>query len=103
MIAEHFNDKNYELRKASDQVLTVTISAPHIGTIYTIYDFAARVMYTRTGSSDGGISVTPFDQMDRESVGFFHQKLKDLDGNPPPLPWTPQKQAKPATGNQLNL
>lgn len=102
MIADHFNEKNYELKKSSDQVLTVSISA-HPGTIYTVYDFAARAMYARTGSSDGGITVTPFDQLDRESVAFFHQKLQDLGGNPAPLPWTAQKHAKPGTGKQLNL
>lgn len=102
MIAEHFNEKNYEMKKSSDQVLTVSISA-FPGTIYTIYDFAARAMYARSGSSDGGVTVTPFDQLDRESLGFFHQKLKDLGGNPAPLAWETQKHVKPATGKQLSL
>lgn len=103
MIAEHFNEKNYDMRKSSDQVLLVTINVSPAGTIYTAYDFAARAMYARTGSSDGGLNVTPFDQLDRESVAFFHRKLQDLGGNPPPLPWEPQKHAKPGTGKQLNL
>jgi len=103
MIAEHFNETNYALRKASDQVLAVTINVPSVSSVYTIYDFTARVMYARTGSSEGGLTVTPFDQMDRESVGFFHQKLQDLGGNPPPLPWEEQKHAKPGTGKQLSL
>lgn len=101
-IAEHFNDKNYELRKESDQVISCYISM-RAGTIYTTYDFAARVMYARTGSSDGGLSVTPFDQLDRESITFFHDKLVELGGKPAPLPWTTQKPDKPGHGKQLSL
>ena len=101
-IAEHFNTQNYELRKESDQVISSYISM-RAGAIYTAYDFAARVMYARTGSSDGGISVTPFDQLDRESLAFFHEKLAELGGKPAPLPWTTQKPDKPGSGKQLSL
>lgn len=101
-IAEHFNTQNYELRLESDQVISSCISM-RAGSIYTAYDFAARVMYSRTGSSDGGVSVTPFDQLDRESVTFFRDKLTELGGNPAPLPWATQKLEKPGNGKQLSL
>jgi len=102
MLSDDFNNTRYELRKESDYVLSAAISM-RAGAIYNTYDFLGRVLYTRTGTNDGGVMAVPFDQLDRESLEFFHKELINLDGKPPALPWTKAKLDKPAPGKSLNL
>ncbi len=78
--------RQHILNKADDHQLEVKVSGFHGPTVYTTYDFLARVMYTTVSSSGAGIAVTPFSQMDRESIEFMHETLKKLGGKPPELP-----------------
>lgn len=91
-LAAEFNDNSYG-RKLNDFVLGVQYSlSPSSSTsTYFQYDFMARLLTTRTGSSDGGISVTPFSQLDAESLENLRNRLIDLGGKPPPLPGAMEK------------
>ncbi len=85
-LAEDFNDNNYG-RKVNDFVLSVSynISPSSSLSTYFQYDFMARIMTTRTNGSDGGIAVTPFSQLDSESLELLRNRLIDLGGKPPSL------------------
>lgn len=98
-LTPRFNQQ-YAATKENDNVLCVTYSARGSSN-YLIYDFMARVMIVRTGSSDGGGHVVPFAQLDRESLVEMREKLIELKGNPPELPDTQPVTGKP--GNGLNL
>lgn len=82
-----------EFKKAMDNysfsrnghILQVRLSDGY-GTTYVAYDFVARVMFSRTGESSGGVHPTPFSLLDRESLEAFYEKLIDLGGAAPPLP-----------------
>jgi hypothetical protein len=89
-LSGYFNT-SYKAAKENDNVLRVSYTVGG-NSAYLIYDFLARVMFSRTGSSDGGHFVTPFSQLDRESLVEMHDQLVALGGKPPPLP------AEPATG-----
>jgi hypothetical protein len=96
-----FNER-YKAAKGSDAVLSVTISTG-VGTHYLDYDFNARILVARTGYGDGGLTITPFAQIDRESLEGFRGKLIELGGNPPPLPVSPKTGAPPPAPGGLNL
>jgi hypothetical protein len=98
-LTPRFNDQ-YKATKENDNVLCVTYSTRGM-TSYLVYDFMARVMIVRTGSSEGGGHVTPFSQLDRETLVEMREKLIDLKGNPPELPAAAPVTGKP--GNGLNL
>ncbi|MCC7037136.1 MAG: hypothetical protein IT560_07485 [Alphaproteobacteria bacterium] len=85
-IAESFNDNNYG-RRINDFVLGVSygLTANSSTSTYYQYDFMARILTTRTGGSDGGITVTPFSQLDAESLEHLRNRLVELNGKPPPL------------------
>lgn len=85
-LAEEFNDNNYG-RKVNDFVLSVSynLSPGSSLSTYFQYDFMARILTSRTNGSDGGIVVTPFSQLDSESLEHLRSRLIDLGGKPPPL------------------
>lgn len=53
---------------------------------YCTYHFLTRTMTMSTGHNEGGITVVPFAQLDREVLEFMHAKLVELGGHPPALP-----------------
>lgn len=81
-LTEIFN-QDYRTSKCNDFVLTVDYSA--YSTVILIYDFAARLLISRTGGA-GGQMVTPFSQLDREVLEAHRDKLIELGGKPPELP-----------------
>ena len=85
-LSQDFNDSNYG-RLINPFVLGVSYAlVPNSSTnTYYQYDFMARILTTRTGSSDGGVAVTPFSQLDPESLENLRSRLIDLGGKPPPL------------------
>lgn len=89
-IRPDFNTAGFDFTKSNDCVLSIHYSARG-GSHYQSYDFLSRIMTMRTGSSDGGCTVVPFSQLDRESLEFMHAKLCKLKGNPPPLPALPDE------------
>ncbi len=91
-LAEEFNDNNYG-RKVNDFVLSISYGITPTSSLNTYYqyDFMARIMTTRTNGSDGGIVVTPFSQLDSESLENLRNRLVDLGGKPPPLSSTLEK------------
>ena len=58
----------------------------YIDGTYHYYNFVMRALLSRTGGSDSGVTVTPFSQLDRESLEFMRDKLIELGGKPPALP-----------------
>lgn len=79
------NDR-YRIQKYSDVTLQVQVSTG-ASTVYMIYDFVSRVLISQSSSTGGGAAnVTPFSQLDRESLEFMHAQLVKLDGKPPALP-----------------
>lgn len=91
-LAEDFNNNGYG-RKVNDFVLSVSYGITPTSSLSTYYqyDFMARIMTTRTNGSDGGIVVTPFSQLDAESLEHLRSRLVDLGGKPPPLTATLNK------------
>jgi len=83
-----FNSTNigHYFTKVSDHQLEVRILTHNGPNVLTTYDFLARLMYATASSSASSVSVTPFSQIDREALEFFHGKLIDLNGKPPELP-----------------
>jgi hypothetical protein len=55
-------------------------------------------MMVRTGSSEGGITVTPFSQLDRDVIVAARDRLVELGGAPPELPPEPGMLNKPPRG-----
>ncbi|MDI1228320.1 MAG: hypothetical protein PSY14_11605 [bacterium] len=54
---------------------------------YYSYDFNARLLVVRTSyTREAGPSVTPFSQLDRDSLITMRDKLVELGGKPPELP-----------------
>jgi hypothetical protein len=78
-----FNE--YSMSKNGNSMLDLTYSN-RAGTNYITFDFLTRTMVARTGSSESGLTVTPFSQLDREMLVAARDKLVDLGGNPPDLP-----------------
>lgn len=92
-----FNE-DYTATKDADAVLSVRYNAGGYGNSL-IYDFNARVMLSR--ASNGGVSVTPFSQLDRETLIEMRDKLVELKGNPPELP--PEAPAAQPAAKKFNL
>lgn len=83
-LSAEFNSA-YKADLLSPAVLGVTYS---IGSGYWVtnaYDFNGRVMISRA-NSDGAFAVTPFSQIDRDTLIAMRDKLIDLKGTPPELP-----------------
>lgn len=87
-LSNAFNDDTYgyNFSKSSDFVLSIRVDSSASGYLYQAYDFAARLLMVRSGGSDGGLSVTPFSQLDREVLEAYRDKLIALHGKPPALP-----------------
>ena len=100
-LSDDFSANSYKTQKINGYVLGVQYSNGGGSTTYLTYDFLARVMIVRTGSSDGGTAVTPFSQLDRESLISLRDQLVQLGGKPPELP--PEAPATQAHGKKLNL
>lgn len=97
-LADQFNS-NYAAKKENDYVLSLYYSSRG-GSTYINFDFMTRTMSARTGSSDGGLCVTPFAQLDRDMLITMRDTLVELGGKPPELageaPATPaQPQSRP--------
>lgn len=85
----------YKLEKYSDVTLVVRIGSPATP-IYNTYDFVGRTLITQTGGTDSSPVVTPFSQLDRESLEFMHAQLVKLNGTPPALPAREEEKVRPA-------
>jgi hypothetical protein len=90
----------YSAEKLGNAVLGVTYPIGGGYWVTNAYDFAGRVMISRT-SGDGAFAVTPFSQLDRETLITMRDKLIDLRGNPPELP--PEFPAVQAPSKKFNL
>ncbi len=53
---------------------------------YCTFHFLTRTMTVTTGHGEGGVTVVPFSQLDREVLEFMHAKLVEMGGHPPVLP-----------------
>ncbi len=93
-LVEAFNSR-YSAYKDSDAVLRV-----EYGYVRNYYDFAGRTLVT-TNWEKGGVAVTPFSQIDRDTLIAMRDKLVDLQGNPPELP--PETPVSAAPQKKLNL
>ena len=100
-LSDDFNQNGYNAQMINGFVLGVCYSNGGGSSIYHTYDFMARVMVTRTGSSDGGTVVTPFSKLDRGALIAMRDALVDLGGKPPELP--PEESATSAPQKKLNL
>ena len=100
-LSDDFNSNDYRAQKINGFVLGVSYSHGGGSSVYYAYDFMARVLVTRTASSDGGTVVTPFAQLDRDGLIAMRDQLVKLGGNPPQLP--PETPATQAAQNKFNL
>lgn len=98
-LSDRFNT-GYDARKENDNVLSVKYTV-HGSPSYLAFDFMARVMIARTGSSDGGLNVTPFSELDRDMLIAMRDKLVSLKGDPPELP--PEAPATQSPVRKFNL
>lgn len=101
-LAADFNDNDYGTRKINDYVLGVSYNYGGGSTTYYTYDFLARVLTVRTGSSDGGAFVVPFSRLDRDSLDTLRERLVQLGGKPP-APGGDAGPSLPPSGRSLNL
>ncbi|MDP2206858.1 MAG: hypothetical protein Q8K65_11190 [Alphaproteobacteria bacterium] len=85
----------YTIEKYSEVTLSVRLST-NAATIYNIYDFVGRTLITQNGSTGSSPVVTPFSQLDRESLEFMHAQLVKLGGEPPALPVREDEKTRPA-------
>lgn len=103
-LSADFNDSGYKTSKINSYVLGVSYSYSEGSGYYNAYayDFLARIVTARTGgSNDAGISVTPFSQLDPDSLETLRQRLIALGGKPPAL--TPlESPPVPKAGRSLN-
>lgn len=102
-LSADFNDSGYKTSKINTYVLGVVYPYAE-GSSYTThhtFDFLARVLTTRTGDSAGGTSVTPFSQLDADSLETLRQRLIELGGQPPGLTLRDSNPV-PKTGRSLN-
>ena len=83
-LSNAFNNSLYTATDRTPYVLDLYIET-RAGSMYNSFDFLTRSMYTRTGSSEGGVTVTPFSQLDREVLVAMRDKLVELGGTPPEL------------------
>lgn len=84
-----FNTAGYKTYKINDYVLGISYPYAAAGesnyNTFHSYDFLARVLTSRSGSSEGGTAVTPFSQLDPDSLEAMRQRLIALGGKPPEL------------------
>lgn len=99
--ADFNNTNGYRTSKLNDFVLGVSYSQ-NGATTYYAFDFLARLLTTRTGSSDGGAHVIPFSQLDPDSLATLRERLVELGGKPPKL-GDDKKPSLPAPKRPLNL
>lgn len=85
----------YRLEKYSDVTLQVRVSTS-VTTVYNTYDFVGRILISQTGSTGSSAVITPFSQLDRESLEFMHAQLVKLEGKPPALPPREEEKVRPA-------
>lgn len=84
--SDEFNANGYRAAKINGYVLGIQYPSGAGSTTYLTFDFMARVLIVRTGSSDGGAAVKSFAELDRESLISMRDKLVQLGGKPPELP-----------------
>lgn len=91
-LSDAFNH-GFKTSRVNDSVLSVVL-----GTVQHEYDFLNRVVMTFYNSQ---LTLTPFAQMDRETLITMRDRLIELEGKPPELPVeTPSVQA---TAKKFNL
>lgn len=92
-----FND-DYQTEMVNSYVLTVQYDVAGYTQVLA-YDFMARMMTLRTdGYAEAGVRMTPFNQLDRDSLVDMRDELIRLGGKPPALPAEPGTLNKPARG-----
>ncbi len=87
-LSDDFNatSDRYRIQKYSDVTLQVQVSTG-ASTVYMTYDFVGRVLIAQSSSTGSSApSITPFSQIDRESLEYMHAQLVKLEGKPPALP-----------------
>jgi hypothetical protein len=95
-LSDDFN-RNYDPRKENDSVLRISYAS-----LMHYYDFSARMVTTiYSGYNQGGVAVTPFSQIDRDTLIAMRDKLVDLKGTPPELP--PDDSVLKAPAKKFNL
>ena len=95
-LTDDFN-RNFDPRKENDSVLRIGYAS-----VTHYYDFSARMVVTvYDGYNKGGVAVTPFSQVDRETLIAMRDKLVELKGNPPELP--PEAPAAQPSAKKFNL
>lgn len=96
-LAASFN-KDYSTQKINSYVLAVSYAVGGYKQVMA-YDFMARVLSLRTeGHGDAGVRMTPFNQLDRESLVDMREELIRKGGTPPELSPEPNTLNKPARG-----
>jgi hypothetical protein len=88
------NCSRYRFHKNGEWTLETRITT-NASTIYHVYDFLGRTMVSQSASTGSSAQVTPFSQLDRESLEFMHAKLTELGGKPPALPEIETEKARP--------
>lgn len=92
-----FND-DYETEMANSYVLVVKYDVAGY-THVLAYDFMARVMTIRNDDyPENSQRMTPFNQLDRDSLVDMREELIRLGGKPPALPAEPGTMQKPLRG-----
>lgn len=91
-------NKDYQTNKVNSYVLSISYDVGGYTQVMA-YDFMARVMTLRTeGHGDAGVRMTPFNQLDRDSLIDLRDELIRKGGTPPELPPEPHTLNKPARG-----
>lgn len=92
-LSEDFNS-TYGPRKMGDNVLRIEYDY-----VKFYYDFQQRVLATAYRYNDaGGTTVTPFSQLDRDTLVEMRDMLVELGGKPKELPPEAPTLNKPARG-----
>lgn len=92
-----FND-DYETEMANSYVLVVKYDVAGY-THVLAYDFMARVMTMRNDDyPENSLRMTPFNQLERDSLVDMREELIRLGGKPPALSPEPNTLNKPARG-----
>lgn len=93
-LSEDFND-SFSPKMQNPHVLRISYDYQKF-----FYDFQQRVLTTiyTYGSEAGGITTTPFSQLDREVLVDMRDKLVELGGKPRELPPEQPTLNKPLRG-----
>lgn len=95
-LSDDFN-RGYSPHKENDSVLRISYAS-----LMHYYDFSARMVTTvYDGYNKGGVAVTPFAEVDRETLISMRDKLVELKGNPPELP--PETPVVQSPAKKFNL